>query len=166
MQRRQRTGFNVQSVDRPGRPQLQLPSAPSRPTASRDAVTSAVPVSSLSSLSLFLCLCVLSTCTRIFASFDSRRNVAQFWPAPQRRRSRPSHFQQLAQPGGAAPQQQPPAAQRHQTISAVASFRCMCTLFSCVRCGRRRRCAGPSVAVPLPHSLRPPPPRRLPHGAW
>ena len=68
--------FNVQSVDRPGRPQLQL--SLRLPVAQPHRGQSAAPFSPLSSLSLFLCLCAFSTCTRIFASFDSRRNSAHF----------------------------------------------------------------------------------------
>ena len=67
--------------------------------------------------------------------FRFQKKFRAFWPAPHCRcRRRPSHFQQLAQPGGAAHQQQQQAAAQQSGQSVQSRlFAALCTLFSCVR---------------------------------
>ena len=155
----------MQSVDRSGRPQLQL--SLRLPVAQPHRGQSAAPFSPLFSLSLFLCLCAFSTCTRIFASFDSRRNSALFgqrrtaaaaaalhtfssWPSRAVQRTSSSSKQQRSN--------------QDDQSSRVFSLHCAHSSLVCAP-QWTGRLGGPSAALLL-RSLCAPPSGSQWHGAW
>ena len=122
---------------------------------SRTAAKAQLPFSPLSSLSLFLCLCAFSTCTRIFASFDSRRNSAHFG---QRRTALPaaalhtfsSWPSRAVQRSSSSSSQQQRSSQDNHS-SRVFSLHCAHSSLVCAAVewpiGRIARCAAAALTV-------------------